>query len=195
MNEKSKRVLSLLVILVLSLVFAFIVDFVWQLADNATHPKKYEEYVTKYSQEYNIPEDVIYATIKVESGFDPNAISSAGARGLMQMMPSTFEWLTGDEHLGEHLLPVMLFDPEVNIRYGTYYLKYLYTKFDHNWNTVAAAYNGGEGNVAKWLADERYSDGNGNLTDFPDAFSETENYVKKIAKERQNYIELYYENN
>lgn len=194
MNEKSKRVLTLLLILALSFAFAFIVDLVWQFADNAAHPKKYSELVTKYSQEYNIPEDVIYATIKVESDFDPNAVSSVGARGLMQMMPSTFKWLTSDEHLGEHLLPIMLFDPEVSIRYGTYYLKYLYTKFDHNWDTVAAAYNGGEGNVAKWLADERYSDGKGNLTDFPDEFSETENYVKKIAKERRNYKELYSEN-
>ena len=191
MNEKTKRILTLLVILALSFVFAAITDTVWRLAETTVYPKKYEEFVTKYSQEYNVPEDVIYATIKVESNFDPEAISSAGARGLMQMMPSTFEWLTGDEHLAEHLLPTALFDPEVNIRYGTYYLKYLYTKFDHNWNTVAAAYNGGEGNVAKWLEDERYSDENGNLNDFPDAFYETEGYVKKISKARQKYNELY----
>lgn len=193
MNEKSKRVLSLLLILALSLALGLLIDFVWQLAEKATHPQDYSELVTKYSKEYNVPEDVIYATIKVESNFDPNAISSVGARGLMQIMPSTFEWLTGDEHLGENLLPIMLFEPEVNIRYGTYYLKYLYTKFDHNWDTVAAAYNGGEGNVAKWLADERYSDGNGNITDFPEKFSETENYVKAIARERKNYQELYFE--
>ena len=193
MYGKSKRAIPLLVILVLSLILALVIDFAWQLTENSAHPKKYSEYVTKYSREYNIPEDVIYATIKVESNFDPEAVSNAGARGLMQIMPSTFEWLTGDEHLGEHLLPTMLFDPEVNIRYGTYYLKYLYTKFDHNWDTVAAAYNGGEGNVTKWLSDRRYSDGKGNLTDFPDEFSETENYVKKIAKERQTYNKLYFE--
>ena len=193
MNGKSKRIISLLLILALSLALGFLIDFLWQLTEKSAHPQDYSELIEKYSKEYNIPGDVIYATIKVESDFDPEAISSAGAIGLMQIMPSTFEWLTGDEHLGEHLSSNKLFDPEVNIRYGTYYLKYLYTKFDHNWDTVAAAYNGGEGNVAKWLADERYSDGNGNITDFPDKFSETENYVKKIAREREHYQELYFE--
>ena len=85
-----------------------------------------------------------------------------------------------------------MFDPEVNIRYGTYYLKYLYTKFDHNWNTACAAYNGGEGNVAKWLSDAKYSDGEGNLTDFPKEFGETKNYVKKIRHSRDMYLTLYY---
>ena len=191
MNEKNKRVLSILAILAVSLVLAVIIETIWGVADHTVHPQKYAETVTKYSQEFNVPEDVIYATIKVESNFDPNAISRAGARGLMQMMPTTFDWLTGDEHLGENLPQIMLFDPEVSIRYGTYYLKYLYTKFDHNWETVAAAYNGGEGNVTKWLADSRYSDGSGNLTDFPDEFGETENYVKKIAKERKAYQRIY----
>ena len=194
MNEKNKRILSLLAILAISLLFAIALEFAWQFVDHTTHPQKYSETVTKYSKEYNIPEDVIYATIKVESNFDPNALSRAGARGLTQIMPSTFEWLTGDEHLGEHLTPNMLFDPEVNIRYGTYYLKYLYAKFDYNWSTVAAAYNGGEGNVAKWLEDSRYSDGNGNLYAFPDEFEETKNYVKKIAKERRQYQNIYYNN-
>ena len=192
MNNNTKRTLSLVAIIAIALLFAILIDTAWMMADKMLHPRKYSEIVEKYSKEYNIPEDVIFATIKVESNFDPNAVSVAGARGLMQMMPSTFEWLTGDEHLGEYLSPSMLFDAEVNIRYGTYYLKYLYTKFDHNWNTVAAAYNGGEGNVTKWLADSRYSDGAGNLIGFPKEFGETKNYVRKIAKERQNYQKLYY---
>ena len=193
MNNKYRRPLAILLILAISIVVGLSVDAIWKILDRSTYPQEYSEIVSKYAAEYNIPEDVIYATIKVESNFDPEAISVAGARGLMQMLPSTFEWLTGEEHLSEHLTPNLLFDPEVNIRYGTYYLKYLYTKFDHNWDTVAAAYNGGEGNVAKWLADERYSDGNGNITDFPEKFSETENYVKAIARERKNYQELYFE--
>ena len=192
MNNKYRRPLAILLILAIAIVVGLTVDALWKIADRAVYPQKYSELVSKYAKEYNIPEDVIYATIKVESNFDPEAISVAGARGLMQMLPSTFEWLTGDEHLSENLTPNLLYDPEVNIRYGTYYLKYLYTKFDYNWDTACAAYNGGEGNVAKWLADTKYSDGNGNLTDFPREFGETRNYVKKIRQSRDTYQKLYY---
>jgi soluble lytic murein transglycosylase len=110
----------------------------------------------------------------------------------MQMMPSTFEWLTGEEHLSENLSAHTLYDPEISIRYGTYYLRYLYQKFDCNWDTALAAYNGGEGNVAKWLADPKYSDGEGNLTDIP--FTETEKYVKKVNDAIETYKKLYPEN-
>ena len=100
------------------------------------------------------------------------------------MTPKTFAWLTSSEHLGENLTPDELFDPEVSIRYGTYYLKYLFTRF-HNWDTVLAAYNGGEGNVAKWLADDEYSNGDGTLKYIP--FKETRNYVKKVNQAIDNY--------
>lgn len=192
MNSKYRRPMAILIILALALIVGIGVELMWSLVDRSLYPQKYSEYVSKYAAEYNVPEDVIYATIKTESSFDPEAVSSAGARGLMQMLPSTFEWLTGYEHLNEGLTPNMLYDPEVNIRYGTYYLKYLYTKFGYNWDTACAAYNGGEGNVAEWLTDEKYSDGDGTLKDFPKDFEETENYVKKINKARAVYLKLYY---
>ena len=192
MNHRQRRPLAIIIILAIAIIVGLLVDILWTIGDRMVYPQKYSEYVTKYAQLYNVPEDVIYATIKVESSFDPEAISIAGARGLMQMLPSTFEWLTTDEHLGENLTPNLLYDPEVNIRYGTYYLKYLYTKFNYNWDTACAAYNGGEGNVSKWLEDDKYSDGEGNLTGFPKSFSETKNYVKKIRQAREMYIKLYY---
>ena len=160
--------------------------------EKAVSPKNYDEYVAKYAEEYNIPEYVLFAVIKVESNFDPKAKSSAGAMGLMQMMPSTFKWLTGNDHLAEHLPAEALYIPDVSIRYGAYYLKYLYRKFDYNWDTVFAAYNAGETNVSKWLKDKDYSDGNGNLTEIP--FKETRNYVKKVNDAVSTYKELYYSN-
>ena len=107
----------------------------------------------------------------------------------MQMMPKTFNWLTGDEHLGEHLDARKLEEPEVSIRYGTYYLKYLMDKFELL-DTALAAYNAGEGNVAAWLENEKYSDGKGALTNIP--FSETENYVIKVNNAIDHYKKLYY---
>ncbi len=174
---RTKRIFIVFLIIFLAITLGIATHFLWNLIDQKSHPKTYEEIVKTYSEEYDVPEDLIFSVIKVESGFDPYARSSAGAVGLMQMMPSTFEWLTGEEHLNENLSALRLTDPEVSIRYGTYYLRYLYLKFE-NWDTVLAAYNGGEGNVAKWLDDPEYSDGQGNLTYIP--FEETSNYVKKV---------------
>jgi len=190
MKKSFRRFAVITIILVASILLGFLVDLIWDGAEKHSHPDDHMQYVRQYAYEYNIPETVILAVIKVESDFDPLAESTMGARGLMQMLPSTFEWLTSDEHLGEHLHKDELFDPEVSIRYGTYYLNYLYQKFDRNMDTALAAYNGGEGNVAKWLADESYSDGNGNLTNIP--FEETANYVKKVNREIETYKKLYY---
>ena len=95
-----------------------------------------------------------------------------------------------NRHLNENLTVNDIYDPEVSIRYGTYYLRYLFEKF-HNWDTVFAAYNGGEGNVAKWLNDPAYSNGDGTLKSIP--FPETARYVQKINDNIKYYKSTYYE--
>lgn len=187
------RAVAILLIIALSLALAIGMDHLLDKAEEQLYPIEYEKYVRMYSKEYNVPEYVIYAVIKVESDFDPLARSEAGAMGLMQMMPNTFLWLTGSEHLNEGLTEDSLYVPNVSIRYGTYYLFYLYRKFDYNWNTALAAYNAGEGKVARWLDDPEYSDGEGNLTYIPVA--ETRNYVKKVNAAMGHYKNLYYEPN
>ncbi len=189
MKASAKRPLVIILIVCAAILLGFVTDAIWSLIDRSQHPTDYEEIISRYSEEYNIPKDVIYAVIKVESDFDPEAESSAGAMGLMQMIPSTFEWLTGEEHLNERLPVQRLFEPEVSIRYGTYYLAYLYRSFDYDWHIVFAAYNGGEGNVRKWLKDPECSDADGNLTHIP--FKETRSYVSKVEDARAMYQELY----
>jgi soluble lytic murein transglycosylase len=188
MKKNARHTLVILLIICISILVGLLTSVIWNIIDKKNHPKKYSDIVEKYAVEYNIPDYVIYAIIKVESNFDASA-SSGEAHGLMQITPGTFEWLTGDDHFGEHLSTNKVYDPEVNIKYGVYYLKYLLVKFDYNWDTAFAAYNGGEGNVAKWLEDEKYSDGKGNLTKIP--FSETENYVKKVNAAIDTYKKLY----
>lgn len=183
------RTVAVLLIIVIAFGIAFGIDLLCNKVEEGVYPLEYSEYVETYSEEYNIPEYVIYAVIKVESNFDPLAKSGVGAMGLMQMMPNTFEWLTGSSHLGEGLPAESLYIPKVSIRYGTYYLSYLYKKFDYNWDTALAAYNGGEGNVAEWLEDPEYSDGEGNLTYIP--IKETRNYVKKVNSAIDAYKRLY----
>lgn len=189
-RKTKKRLVVAAVILVCAVLLSLLVSLGIGLVQKLLHPTDYDLYVKKYSAEYNIPEYIIFAVINVESEFNKDAISSAGAIGLMQMTPSTFTWLSSFEHLNENLSVNDLYDPEVSIRYGTYYLRYLFEKF-YNWDTVFAAYNGGEGNVAKWLDDPRYSNGDGTLKSIP--FAETERYVQKINDNIAYYRDTYYE--
>lgn len=163
------------------------VELLCSAIEYKTHPRKYAEYVTVYAQNYEVPEDVIYAVIHTESHFDSAAVSSAGAVGLMQLMPETFLWLT-DDMLGEHLSEAVLYDPETNIRYGTYLLSLLYRRYG-NWDTAAAAYNAGIGTVDGWLKDPAYTDEYGFLKQIP--YKETASYVKKVEKARKVYLRLY----
>lgn len=194
-RNKTNYGLIVLVVLIISILLGFLFDIIFTAIEKRIYqkPDEYAPFVEKYSAEYGVPENLIYAVIKTESSFDSSATSSKGAIGLMQLMPSTFEWLAKDI-LREHLSAGMLYDPETNIKYGTYYISRLYNRFG-DWDTALAAYNGGEGNVSEWLADTRYStDGKKLIIDnIPDEFSETEGYVKKVNKAFDKYKKLYTE--
>lgn len=175
------------------LVVAALVATLWERVDDAflrkTHPQKYAESVEKYAAEYDVPESVVYAVIKTESGFTPDAVSLKGAIGLMQITPDTFDWLcskTGDEANA-----LLLYEPDTNIRYGTYFLSLLHNEYKA-WDTVYAAYNAGRGRVNSWLASEEYNN-NGRLKNIP--YEETASYVKKVEKAQSVYARLYYGEN
>jgi soluble lytic murein transglycosylase len=184
-----KRTFCVIFIILLAILVGFLCDRVWDAVEESTHPMPYRETVMKYSLEYEVPEPLIYAVIKTESGFDTMAESSVGARGLMQMMEPTFTEMTGKGYLEEYLPFTALYTPEVSIRYGVYYLRYLYDLFG-DWRNVLAAYNGGLGNVRKWLENPEYSDGQGNLTYIP--FDETRRYVEKVEDAVAVYEKLYF---
>ena len=192
-KKKINYGLIVLIVLVISILFGFLFDIAMNFVEKRIYqkPDEYVVYVEKYSAEFGVPTDLVWSVIKTESGFDSSAVSSKGAVGLMQMMPATFEWLT-DDILREYLGIGMLYDPETNIKYGTYYLSRLYNRFG-DWDTALAAYNGGEGNVSEWLKDKKYSDDGIKLkTDkIPDEYSETKNYVKKVNKALEKYKKLY----
>ena len=165
----------------------FFADFLITCFEKQAYPREYAEYVETYAEQYGVPETMIFAVIRTESGFDSGAVSHAGAVGLMQIMPDTFAWLT-NEMLFDHLDAGMLYDPETNIKYGTYYLSRLYDRYG-DWALALAAYNGGQGNVDEWLEDPAYADGEGGLKEIP--FRETRQYVKKALKARDVYERLY----
>lgn len=194
-KKKTNYGLIVLVILAIAVILGFAFDILITQIEKIIYPKpdEYITFVEKYSTEYGVPENMVYAVIKTESGFDSSAVSNKGAVGLMQMMPETFEWLTKDI-LREHLSAGMLYDPETNIKYGTYYLSRLYNRFG-DWDTALAAYNGGEGRVSDWLDDSRYSQDGKKLivNNIPPEYSETENYVVKVNKALSKYNNLYTE--
>lgn len=175
-------------ILVLSVLTGFLFQFIWDKVDRANYPREYSEYVEQYAGQYGVPEPVVYAVIKTESDFSSGAVSDAGAVGLMQIMPETFNWLMTMTQ--ESLEAGMLYDPGTNIKYGTYYLSYLYLRYG-SWNEVFAAYNAGHANVDDWLENAEYVDENGKLVQIP--YEETKNYVKKVTHAIDVYKRLYYE--
>ncbi len=157
----------------------------------ASHPLEYTEYVEKYAKEYEFDPYLLYAVIKTESGFECEAVSGVGARGLMQIMEETFDWI--QYRLGEEDLTVYddMFDPETNIRYGAYLMDYLLEKFD-SVPTAAAAYHSGAGCVGEWLADRSLSSDGKTLDKIPS--SAADHYVDKILNAYEAYRELYAEN-
>ena len=176
--KNPSRAVVIALIAVIAIGIGFLADFVITCFEKRAYPREYAQYVETYAEKYGVPETLIYAVIRTESSFDSGAVSRAGAVGLMQMMPETFQWLT-DEILFDHLESGMLYDPETNVRYGTYYLSYLYDRYG-DWDLALAAYNGGLGNVDKGLADEEYADGEGGLKKIP--FKETRRYVKRVKR-------------
>lgn len=149
-------------------------------------PQEYLETIEKYSAEYGLPIELVCSVINTESSFDPSALSHAGAVGLMQITEDTFNWLQFKS--GEEYPLSMLNDPEINIKFGCFFLSLLYEEFG-DYDTALAAYNAGRSRVNGWLTDERYSE-NGKLTLIP--IEETSNYVAKVNKAKDIYKKLYF---
>jgi len=179
-----KKVIVFIVIIVISVVVGLSWSFMEGYIEKLMHPVKFSEHVEKYSDEYGVPEEIIYAVIKCESSFESDAKSSGGALGLMQMMPATFEDLC--RRLGEDYNSELLYSPETSIKYGTYYLSYLYSRYGV-WETVFAAYNAGYGRVDGWLDDPSIAK-DGRLYNIP--YEETRNYVERVSGARKVYSKL-----
>ena len=127
------------------------------------------------------------AVILAESSYMPEAVSEANAQGLMQLLPSTAEWVAGK--FDEAYLEGCLFEPDTNIKYGCWYLGYLIRRFDGNLTCAIAAYHAGQGTVDGWLANPEYSPNGATLQTIPSGATDT--YVKRVLKYYEKYKELY----
>ncbi|MCL2256220.1 MAG: lytic transglycosylase domain-containing protein [Firmicutes bacterium] len=137
------------------------------------YPTRFTNYIEKYSQEFNVDFHLVQAVIWTESKMRPNAVSHAGAVGLMQLMPSTAKWVA--EKLGVEFSDDKLFEPDFNIKIGTFYLSFLLERFDTQ--NALAAYNAGQANVFRWIAENR--------SEIP--FRETRDFVQRVNRAKRVY--------
>ena len=130
---------------------------------------------------------LIWAVMRQESVFDPEALSYVGARGLMQVMPATQAWI--EEQMGEDLAPGDAFTPQASIRMGAWYLRFLLDYFDGDVQLALAAYNGGAGSVEGWQADPLVSNRDDLLRWI--GFGETREYLEQVSLNYRVYQALY----
>ena len=149
-------------------------------------PVKYKEIILKYSSRFDIDSYIVASVINIESGYDKSAKSTAGAIGLMQLLPSTAEEIAHKLH--KDFVEEDLYDVNINIEYGCYYLSYLLDYFDGNITNVLSAYNWGLNNVRNWIK-EGNVDENGNIINIP--VKETKVYLKKYKINKFFYKNIY----
>jgi len=153
-----------------------------------THPLEFTEYVEKYADEYKLDKFLIYAVIRTESSFEPDAESNLGARGLMQIMEETFDWINDYRLREDGMTFDDMYKADDNIRYGCYLLAYHLGNFG-DLDCVLAAYFAGDNTVIRWLNNPDFSADGRTLTDIPDP--DTAHYIHKVRTAYQNYIYLY----
>ena len=152
------------------------------------YPVPYRGYIEEYGEKYLIDPLFIAAVIQTESSFDPRAISSKGARGLMQLMPATAEWVA--DMIGVSLFEQDdLFDPRLNIEFGTWYLSNLQQQFGSNKAVILAAYNGGRTNTARWLEQNIWDGRESTIEQIP--YLETRQFIQRALTAYRRYHEIY----
>ena len=186
---KHKKLFSFLALLILAAVGFVMVTNGYDLLMKKIYPLEYRDIVEREASEYHLDKALVYAVIKTESNFDPNAKSRAGAVGLMQITPPTFEWLQSKRKDEPALTEEDLLAPETNIRYGCHFLSMLLGMYPEK-RTAICAYNAGIGAVNGWLDDPELSSDGKCLDRVP--YPETDRYSTLVLKNYKIYQNLYH---
>lgn len=176
----SRRVLFALILLLI----IFNLDHIGRFF----YPFSNHDLIVQNAKKYNLDSCLLAAVIKTESNFNARALSDQGAMGLMQIMPETGKWAAGQIGIKGYSAD-KLYDPETNILIGAWYLSSLNGEFGGNTVLVLAAYNGGSGNVKKWLQSEELSGSEKDITLLP--YPETRHFVRKVIRNHKIYNLLY----
>jgi soluble lytic murein transglycosylase len=155
----------------------------WQL----NYPQAYSDTVRATAKEFGVDPRLVWAVMRAESRFDPSALSGVGARGLMQVMPGTQDFIA--EQLKESIAPGEAFNPETSIRMGAWYLHYLLQYFNGDQELAVAAYNGGQGSVDSWLKDPMVTSRDDLLRWI--GYGQTREYLERVSLNYEMYKALY----
>jgi soluble lytic murein transglycosylase len=155
--------------------------------DLTTLPLAHEEAIRDQAGDKNLDPSLIAGVIYAESKFS-DSTSSAGALGLMQLLPSTAHFIA-DRSGGTAFTTEDLSTPEINIAYGSWYLRYLLDRYEGDEVLALAAYNGGMGNVDRWIAEAQGRGERLAVADIP--FPETRVYVERVLDARRDYRRTY----
>jgi len=188
MSKTAKTIIKIVLSIILIAILVVGLVFSQKLYLKKAYPVKYSEYVEKYSQEYDLDPYFVYSIIRTESDFSKNALSSVGARGLMQITEETFDWIKGKLKDTESSFDSM-YDEETAIRYGTYLLYYLKQTLGSEQNLLCG-YHAGVNRAKGWLEDSEISQ-NGEIIVDSIPYPDTKQYVKKVMKTFEIYKKLY----
>ena len=189
-NRKRHGCSSVLLIFILMIGGFAAVYFFGGFYREMFYPIKYEEYVEKYAEENGLDKYFVYAVIKNESNFSPEAVSGVGAVGLMQIMPDAFDWAKFKKKDERGLEFDDMKNPEYNIEYGTFMIGYYLNEFG-GCREAMAAYHSGRGDVKNWLKDPDCSKDGKTLDVIPTPA--TASYVDKVMNTYEAYKNLYEE--
>jgi len=159
-----------------------------QAVQEVTLPLRHDDIIRQQAREKDLDPALIAGVILTESHFRDQT-SHAGAKGLMQLMPETADYIA-EKSGGTAFVQGDLATPQVNIAYGSWYLRHLLDKYDGRVALALAAYNAGQGNVDEWLADVGARGEQFNAADHI-PFPETRDYVKKVLAAREEYRRTY----
>ena len=190
-QKRSRRGFGVLFWLLAAAVVVLGVRFASDRYYRMAYPVEYQALVEQYCQEFSVEPALCYAVIRTESSFNPEATSSIGARGLMQLTEETFDWIKLKIAPSEDLTFDDLYDPETNIRFGTYFVSYCLLRYHDDLATAAAAYHSGWGTVDNLLAQAEYSSDGETLDHYP--YPQMRLYVRKITNSYQRYQDIYNE--
>jgi soluble lytic murein transglycosylase len=180
--KKKKRAALAVVLCVLLVGAAVALGSYWALY--RAYPYNYKSSIESNAALYGQDPLFMAALIRTESSWKPGAVSSVGATGLMQIMPDTGRWIASQN--GWNYDDSKLKDADYNIRLGCWYLNYLSKKFNGDQTLILAAYNAGENNVKKWVAEGVFADGSSGIP-----YAETKSYVRKVQDAYEKYKFLY----
>jgi soluble lytic murein transglycosylase len=152
------------------------------------YPLPHSEIVFAAAKEYKVDPYLVFAIIRAESKFETTAESSVGARGLMQIMPETAQWIAIQMD-AENFTADDLHQPAVNIRMGCWYISDLEVEFKGNIPLEVAAYNAGRGKVSQWIKEGQWEGDPVNMAGIP--FAETRQYVKNVLNNYAAYKAIY----